>query len=135
MGFAASIAQGVMGQQAADTQAQWSDFNATNEQIAGEQAEANRRADLNATQSAVNAVRTSRGLEVDSPTGMAISQNLASKAEMGIRQSNTNYLGLQASDEAQAAADRSKGWADLMGGFLQGGEQGASALQYMDFGG
>lgn len=123
----AQIGQGVMGMEAADAQAQWSDFNAKNAQIAGEQAEANRRADLNATQSAVDAVRSSRGLQIDSPTGMALSQNLATKAQMGINQSNLNASSQQASDLAQAEADRSKGWADLMGGFIQGGQSGVDA--------
>jgi hypothetical protein len=128
-----SIAQGVMGMQSDDAQAGWSDFNAKNAQIAGEQAEANRVADLISTQSSVDAVRSARGLQVDSPTGMALSQNLSTQANRSIQQSNLNYMSQQASDDAQAQADRSKGDAALLGGFLQGGQQGYDAYKFDDW--
>lgn len=128
MGFAT----GLMGFDADNAEASAQDFNAKSEGIAADQAAAQRLGDLNSTQSAVDAVRSSRGLSVSSPTGLALSQNLATKANMGIQQSDLNYESQQNSDLMQASADKSQAWSSLVGGFIQGGEQASDLADFLD---
>jgi hypothetical protein len=97
------------------------DQNAKATLTAADQSEALRREDLLSTLSSIDAVRSSRGLEVASPTGTAIRQNRTGRAEQAIGAENLNYRTQAQSYKTQAGISRSQGTSALIGGFLKGG--------------
>jgi len=97
------------------------DQNAKAALTAADQSEAMRRQDLMSTLSAIDAVRTSRNLDVASPTGMAIAAQRTRRAEQGINTENLNYRTQAQSYKTQAGISRTEGSAALLGGFLKGG--------------
>lgn len=125
MGFVLSAASSIVGgfaqKSQSDAEAAQYEQNAKNAITAGDQADYQRRTDLNSTLSAINAMRASRGLEVTSPTGMAIAADRTDRAEKAIDQSNLNYRQQSQSNKTQAGISRSQGRAALIGGFLKGG--------------
>lgn len=131
MGFAPILAVGlqagaqIMGGIAENSQkkaeaAQY-DQNAKTTLTAADQSEALRRQDLISTLSSIDAVRSARGLEVASPTGMAIRGNTTARADAAINTENLNYRTQAQSYKTQAGISRSQGTAALIGGFLKGG--------------
>ena len=120
----ADIAQGVMGDEMAQGQANQYEFNARSEGIAADQAEAQRRQQLLNTLGQVDAVRTSRGLDVASPTGMALQQYATTSADRNIATERLNYLTQQGSDDIAAQDAQISGDMKLLGGFIGAGQQG-----------
>jgi hypothetical protein len=127
MGFVADAAQGFLGYQEGQAEAQQYKFNARTEMIAADQDSDARLSDLNSTLSAINARRTSRGLSVSSPTGMVIAQNLTKQAEAGISAVRFNHAAQAQSDLFGATQSLYKGDAALLGAFLQMGQQAGQA--------
>lgn len=121
LGGASEIAGGISTNAQKKAEAQQYDANAKATLTAADQADVERRTDLVSTLSAINAVRTARGLEVASPTGAVIAQGNTTRAERAIDQSNLNYRGQAQSYKTQAGVSRSQGTAALVGGFLKGG--------------
>lgn len=117
----ASIYQGLAANAQAKAEAAQYDQNAKAALTAADQADAERRADLNATLSAVNALRTSRGADVASPTGMVLAEDTRARAQRAIDTSNLNYRNKAQAYKTQAGISRSQGTAALVGGFLKGG--------------
>ena len=116
------IAQGIFGSEAADAQKAQYEFNAKSELIAADQDAASRLSDLNSTMSSINAIRTSRGLDVASPTGMAIASGITKKTDANILASQLNYGTRAQSDMFGAYNANVQGQAALLGGFLKGGQ-------------
>jgi len=128
MGFVANFAEGFMGYQQAQGEAAQYKFNARSEQIAADQDSVNRLADLNSSLSSINAVRTSRNLDVASPTGLAIAADYTKRAQQGIDTSRLNYLTRAQSDLFGASQAQYKGYAALIGSFLKTGDEFAQAF-------
>jgi hypothetical protein len=123
MGWAAPIVSGIGQYQAAQGEKAQYNFNAKSEMIGADQSDAQRRSDLLDTLSLTNAIRSSRGLELGSPTGLAISQGMTKQAEAGISTARLNYLSRAQSDLYGAWGAEQKGTYALYGGFLQGIDQ------------
>lgn len=115
------IYQGLAANSQAKAEAAQYDQNAKAELIAADQADAERRRDLMGTLSAIHAVRTSRELDVASPTGVALAADSTDRAQRAIDTSNLNYRNRSQSDKTMAGIRRSQGTAALVGGFLKGG--------------
>lgn len=99
------------------------DANAKASLTAADQSESLRRQDLLSTLSSIDATRASRGLEVASPTGMAIRNNTTARADQAIGTENLNYRTQSQSYKTQAGISRSQGQSALIGGFLKGGSK------------
>lgn len=121
VGGISNIIGGAAQKNQADAEAAAYRQQAQNAITAGDQAEAARRTDLISTLSAVNAIRASRGLDVASPTGMAIAGDLTKRAEAGIHVTRLNALNTASTDLARAGIAKAQGQAALIGGFLKGG--------------
>lgn len=119
MGWTAPIFQGIAGNANEQAQKAQYQFNAKSETIAADQDSAARLNDLNSTLSAINAIRTSNGLSMSSPTGMAIAQGTTQKAEAAMGTSRLNYMTKAQSDQFAAWGAGQAGTFDLIGGFLQ----------------
>jgi hypothetical protein len=120
MGWVTPIVEGIGQNQVDQAQAAQYNFNAKSELIAADEDSAARLSDLNSTISAVNAVRTSRGLDLASPTGMAISAGLTKRAESNVQTARLNYETKAQSDKFGAWGANQAGQYALLGGFLQG---------------
>ncbi len=123
MGWAAPIVAGFGQYQAAQGEKAQYEFNAKTERIAADQADVQRRDDLLNTLSLTNAIRSSNGLSLTSPTGMAIAQGLTRTAERNIGTARLNYLTRAQSDMFGAWGAGQAGTYDLLGGFLKGFDQ------------
>jgi hypothetical protein len=84
--------------------------------------EAARRTDLESSLETIDAMRSGRGLSLDSPTGRAISRNVTATGERNILNSRTNMLLQAEQSDAQAELSRRKARYSLLAG-----EAGASA--------
>jgi hypothetical protein len=130
----AQISSGFSANSAYRAQAAQEDQNAKAALTAADQSEAARRQDLISTLSSIDAVRTARGLDVSSPTGIAIAQNRTQRADSAIGTENLNYRTQAQSYKTQAGIDRQQGSAALLGGFLKGGSSlfsaGSDAAKY-----
>jgi hypothetical protein len=68
----------------------------------------------------VNAVRTARGLDVASPTGLAIVADLSRRAQQGIDTVRLNAASDVASYRARAAIAGANATSSIIGGFSSG---------------
>jgi hypothetical protein len=118
---------GISANNQSQAQAAQQEANAKASLTAADQADAERRRDLMGTLSAIDAVRSSRGLDAASPTGMALASSATTRAERGIDTSNLNYRQEAQSYRTQAGISRSQGTSALIGGFLKGGSSLFSA--------
>jgi hypothetical protein len=121
LGAGSSIAGGFAENSAKQAEASQYDRNAKLAKLGADQEEVVRREDLLATISSINAIRTSRGLDVASPTGEAITQHDTMLAERGIGTERLNALNQAQAYGTQAAISRSQGTSAILGGFMKAG--------------
>jgi hypothetical protein len=119
MGWAAPIVSGIGQYQAAQGEKAQYNFNAKSEMIGADEEAAASLADLNDTLSAYNAQRTARGLDIASPTGMALASGLTKKTDSNIKALQLNHASRAQSDLFGAWGAQQKGTYALYGGFLQ----------------
>jgi hypothetical protein len=118
---AASVAGGVAAKQQAGAEAKQYEQNSKYAMIAADQETVQRMEDLNSTLSAIDAIRTARGLDVGSPTGQALRDKVSYDASRAINTTRLNALNQAQGNYAQAGVARSQGQAALLGGFLKAG--------------
>lgn len=92
--------------------------NAQNEKIAGIQEETERRRELNDTLSTLDAIRSSRGLSLTSPTGQVQARNIGNIAADNIRIGKLNRLTRATAYKTQASFAASQGKSALKAGSI-----------------
>jgi hypothetical protein len=123
IGGGADILGGASEKSARFAEAKQYENNAKLTAIAAQQEEAARRQDLLSARSSINAYRTARGLDIASPTGMAISDAVTADAERAIGTVKLNAAGQVSSLYNQATIARNQGNAAYIGGFLKAGSR------------
>ena len=127
MSGVSTIIGGLAQKSQADAEAAQYRQNAQNALTAGDQQDAARRADLISTLSSVDAIRTARGLDVASPTGLAIASDYTTRAERAINVTRANAFAQAGADRTAAGIASSQGNAAMITGFLKGGQSLFSA--------
>lgn len=122
-----SIAGGIADRNVARAEAKQYEENARQAKIGADQAEVLRREDLLGTLSSIRAIRTSRGLDPTSPTGLAINERVRMQGERAIQAERLNSLNEQGKLYSAAAVSRAKGKTSLIQGFLKAGMYGLNA--------
>ena len=117
----ASVAGGIVDNSARKEEAKQYERNANLARIGADQEEVLRREDLLSTLSAINSIRVARGLDVSSPTGMAIADRTTMMAERGIGAMQLNARNQSQAFRTQAGISRSQGTMSLLSGFLSAG--------------
>ena len=117
----ASVGGGLADRNVARAEAKQYEENARIAKLGADQAEVLRREDLLSTLSSIRAIRTSRGLDPDSPTGMAINERIRMQAERGIQTDRLNALSDANKYYTAASVSRAKGGTSLLQGFLRAG--------------
>lgn len=126
------IAAGMAEKRAANAEAKQFEENAKLAKLSAEQSAEERQRDLMGTLSSIRAIRTSRGLDPSSPTGMAINDRLSTDASTAMSIDRLNSLGQQSQYHLAASTNRARGRVSLLRGFL---ESGATAAKFAMAGG
>ena len=121
---ASSIAGGVAANRQGKLAAKQYEENARLAKLGADQSEVLRREDLNSTLSAIRAIRTSRGLDPESPTAFAVNEHVRKQGERGIATDRLNALNQAGQYYTAAQVARSQGRSALMSGFLRAGMYG-----------
>jgi hypothetical protein len=121
IGAAADILGGASQYSAAKAEAKQYEQNARNAMIAADQRQGERMRDLQSTLSSIDALRTGRGLDPTSPTGVAIRERVDTDAQRAIGIDRTNALQQSSANYNAATAAKSAGKAAYIGGFLKAG--------------
>jgi len=123
----ASLVKGRAAKNASDAEAEQFEENAKLAKLSADQMAEERQEDLLSTLSSIRAIRTSRGLDPSSPTGMAINDQLSKEANAGMSVDRINALKEASGMYGAASVSRARGRASLLGGYLGAGESALGA--------
>lgn len=119
----ATVYQGIAANKAGQLEAAQYEENAKASELAAEQDAIARRRDLARTIAAQQALRAGAGVDIRSPTGLAIEEASRQETESDILSSRYNYLSEAGRYRLAAKQARKSGKASLYGGLIGAGGQ------------